>query len=71
MAKQNKRKKQKKHKQEIRIIFRDGKEDVIPQKYWTNYEVFAKAGCMYLHVIKNKQWIAGYNLADVVSWTVG
>ena len=66
-----KNKKSKPKKQKIRIIFRDGKVDVIPQKYWNNYEILAKAGSMYLVVIKNGQWIAGYNLADVIAWTVG
>ena len=66
-----KNKKSKAKKQKIRIIFRDGKTDVIPQKYWNNYEILAKAGSMYLVVIRGGQWIAGYNLADVIAWTVG
>lgn len=33
----NKKKKQK--KQKIRIYFSDGKSDIIPQKYWDDYEV--------------------------------
>jgi hypothetical protein len=60
-----------KKKQKIRIFFRDGKKDVVPQKFWDDYEVLAKDSGMYLVIIKNEQWIAGYNLRDVTAWTVG
>jgi len=60
-----------KKKQKIRIFFKDGKKDVVPQKFWDDYEVLAKDSGMYLVIIKNEQWIAGYNLRDVTAWTVG
>jgi hypothetical protein len=48
MSKKNKPKKQK-----IRLYFRDGKTDVIPQKYWDDYEV---NGGLFV-VKKNGAWI--------------
>jgi hypothetical protein len=64
-------KKKNKRKQTIRIFFRDGKKDVIPQKLWDDYEVIAKDSGVHLVIIKNEQWIAGYNLKDVTAWVVG
>ena len=64
-------KKKNKRKQTIRIFFRDGKKDVIPQKLWDDYEVLAKDSGVHLVIIKNEQWIAGYNLKDVTAWVVG
>lgn len=48
----------KKKKQKIKIYFYDGKSDVIPQKYWDDYEV--NYGLFV--VKKNEAWIAFYNL---------
>ena len=64
-------KKKNKKKQTIRIFFRDGKKDVIPQKLWDDYEIIAKDSGVHLVIIKNEQWIAGYNLKDVTAWVVG
>ena len=64
-------KKKNKKKQTIRIFFRDGKKDVIPQKLWDDYEIIAKESGIHLIIIKNEQWIAGYNLKDVTAWVVG
>lgn len=64
-------KKKNKRKQTIRIFFRDGKKDVIPQKLWDDYEIIAKDSGVHLVIIKNEQWIAGYNLKDVTTWVVG
>lgn len=64
-------KKKNKKKQTIRIFFRDGKNDVIPQKLWDDYEIIAKDSGVHLVIIKNEQWIAGYNLKDVTAWVVG
>ena len=64
-------KKKNKRKQTIRIFFRDGKKDVIPQKLWDDYEIIAKDSGIHLIIIKNEQWIAGYNLKDVTAWVVG
>jgi len=64
-------KKKNKRKQTIRIFFRDGKKDVIPQKLWDDYEIIAKDSGVHLVIIKNEQWIAGYNLRDVTAWVVG
>lgn len=64
-------KKKNKRKQTIRIFFRDGKKNVIPQKLWDDYEIIAKDSGVHLVIIKNEQWIAGYNLKDVTAWVVG
>lgn len=48
----------KKKKQKIKIYFYDGKSDIIPQKYWDDYEV--NNGLFV--VKKNEVWIAFYNL---------
>ena len=48
----------KKKKQKIRIYFNDGKSNIIPQKYWDDYEV--NNGLFV--VKKNEAWIAFYNL---------
>jgi len=66
-----KKKDRKRKKQKIRIFFRDGKKDIIPQKLWDDYEVLAKDSGIYLIIIKNEQWIAGYNMRDVTAFTVG
>lgn len=66
-----KKKDKKRKKQKIRIFFRDGRKDIIPQKLWDNYEVLAKDSGIYLILIKNEQWIAGYNMRDVTAFTVG
>ena len=63
--------KKKKRKQKIRIFFRDGKKDIIPQKYWDDYDFIAKDSGIHLIIIKNEQWIAGYNMKDVTAWVVG
>lgn len=57
----------KQKKQKIRIYFKDGKCDVIPQKLWDDYEV--NDG---LFVIKKKgAWIAFYNLDMIACMAVG
>lgn len=58
-------------KQKIRIFFRDGKKDIIPQKFWTDYDFIAKDSGIYLAVIKNEQWVAVYNMRDVLAFVVG
>ena len=37
----------KKKKQKIKIYFRDGKKDIIPQKLWTDYDFIAKDSGTY------------------------
>lgn len=69
MAKKKKDKKRK--KQKIRIFFRDGRKDIIPQRLWDDYDFIAKDSGIYLIIIKNEQWIAGYNMRDVTAFTVG
>ena len=61
----------KKKKQKIRIYFRDGKKDIIPQKLWDDYDFIAKDSGQYLVIIKNEQWIAVYNMRDVLGFVVG
>ena len=57
----------KKKKKEIRIYFRDGKTDVIPQKLWDDYEV--NYG---LFVVKKRgAWIAFYQLDVIACMAVG
>jgi len=58
----------KKHKkQTIRIYFKDGKLDTIPQKYWTDYDYIDHN----FVVIYKHQWICVYNMDDVSCITVG
>lgn len=48
-------------KQKIKIFFRDGKCDIIPQKFWDDYEV--NGG---LFVVKKKgAWIAFYQIDEI------
>lgn len=63
--------KKKQKKQKIRVFFRDGRTDTLSQKLWDDYEVLAKNSGVYLVIIKNGQWIAGYNMRDVTAFTVG
>ena len=60
----------KKKKQKIKIYFRDGKKDIIPQKFWTDYDFIAKDGGTYFVVIKYEQWIAVYNMKDITAFVV-
>ena len=63
----SKKKEKRKKKQTIRIFFKDGKTDVIPQKLWDDYEY--NYG---LFVVKKKgAWIATYNMDVVACITVG
>ena len=54
-------------KMKIKIFFTDGKVDVIPQKFWDDYEV----NHGFFIVKKKGAWIAGYNLDIVACWVVG
>lgn len=69
MAKHKKQKKQK--KQKIRIYFRDGKKDIIPQRLWDDYEFISNDAGNFLIIIKDEAWIAGYNMKDVAAYAVG
>ena len=60
----------KKKKQKIKIYFRDGKKDIIPQKFWTDYDFIAKDSGTYFVVIKDEQWVAVYNMKDVTALVV-
>lgn len=57
----------KKHKQKIRIYFRDGKSDIIPQRLWDDYEV--NDGLLVIK--KNGAWIAFYSLDIIACMVVG
>lgn len=59
-----------KKKQKIKIFFRDGKKDIIPQKLWDDYDIIAKDSGLWLVIIKKEQWIAGYNMKDVTAFVV-
>lgn len=56
-----------KHKKEseIRIFFKDGKSEIIPQKFWDDYEV--NHGLFV--VKKDEAWIAFYRL-DIIDCMV-
>ena len=57
----------KRKKQKIRIRFRDGKIDIIPQKFWDDYEV--NGG---LFVIKKKgAWVTFYQMDIIECMVVG
>ena len=43
-----------KKKQKIKIFFRDGKKDIIPQKLWDDYDVIAKDSGLWLIIIKKE-----------------
>lgn len=57
----------KSRKQTIRIIYKDGKEDTLPQKMWDDYDYFDRL----FVVMKDRQWIAIINLDVVASIAVG
>lgn len=57
----------KKKKQTIKIYFRDGKCDTIPQKFWDDYEV---NGNLFV-VKKHGAWIAFYQLDEISCMVVG
>lgn len=57
----------KQKKQKIRIYFRDGRTDVIPQKYWDDYEV--NDGLFVIK--KNGIWIAFYQIDLIACMAVG
>jgi len=59
--------KHKKKKQEIRIYFKDGKSDIIPQKFWDDYEI--NDGLFV--VKKNEAWIAFYKMDLIDCMVVG
>ena len=52
----------KKRKETLRIHFIDGKQDVVPQKLYDDYEYFDGN----FAVIRKQEWIALYNM-DIVS----
>jgi hypothetical protein len=59
-------KKKHKVKRQIRIYFKDGKEDIIPGKLWTDYEV--NYGLFV--VKKGDAWIAGYSMDIIACFAV-
>lgn len=65
------KKKKKNKKQTIKIYFRDNRKDIIPQKYWDDYEILRNKREMFLTIIKKGQWVAGYNMKDISAYTVG
>lgn len=56
-----------KKKQKIKVYFKDGKVDEIPQKFWDNYDYIDHN----FIVIKNEQWIAIYNMDIVACIVIG
>lgn len=57
----------KKHKRKIRIYFKDGKCDIIPQRLWDDYEV--NYGLFV--VKKDGAWIAFYQIDIIACVVVG
>lgn len=51
----------KKKKRKIKLFFKDGKTDVIPQRLWDDYEV---NGNLFV-VKKNGEWIAFYKMKTI------
>ena len=63
----SKNSKPKTKKKKIKVYFKDGKVDIIPQKYWDDYEVNWN-----LFVIKkNGAWVAFYSLDIIACMVVG
>ena len=58
-------KKKKEKKQKIKIWFRDGKSDTIPQKFWDDYEV--NNGLFVIK--KHGEWKAFYQM-DIIECVV-
>ena len=56
-----------KKKKKIRLYFKDGKTDVIPQKFWDDYEV---NGDLFV-VKKHGEWIAFYKMKIIDCMVVG
>lgn len=67
----SKKKEKRKKKQTIRIFFKDGKTDEIPQKFWDDYIYDSSGGSCLFVVIKKGAWIAMYNMSEVACVTVG
>lgn len=65
------KKKKKAKKQTIKIFFKDGKTDEIPQKFWDDYLYDSSGGSSLFVVIKKGAWIAMYNMSEVACVTVG
>ena len=59
--------KKKRKKPKITIFFKDGKKDVIPKKFWTDYDY---VDGMFV-VIKREQWVAMYNKDIIDCITIG
>ena len=59
--------KNKKKKRTIRLYFKGGKTDVIPQKFWDDYEV--NNGLFV--VKKHGEWIAFYKMDIIKCMVVG
>ena len=56
-----------KDKKKIKVYFKDGKVDIIPQRLWDDYEYNDK-----LFVVKRKgAWIGMYNIDVVACIVVG
>lgn len=59
--------KTKKKKQKIKIYFKDGKTNIIPQRFWDDY-MYADG---LFAVIRKGAWIATYNMDIVACIVVG
>lgn len=57
----------KKKKRKIKLFFKDGKTDIIPQKLWDDYEV---NGNLFV-VKKNGEWVAFYKMKTIDCMVVG
>lgn len=57
----------KKKKRKIKLFFKDGKTDIIPQKLWDDYEI---NGNLFV-VKKNGEWIAFYKMKTIDCMVVG
>jgi len=53
-------------KSRIKIYFKDGGNDVIPGKFWDDYEIVNG----YFTLIKKGRYVAGYNLSEVLAYVI-
>ena len=66
MAKKKKKKKQKKQKkQTIRIYYKNGCNDEIPQKLWDGYDYIVKDNITTFVVKKGEQWRYMFNMDSI------
>lgn len=51
----------KKHKEKVRIYYKKGGKEIIPQRFWDDYEYIDSKFVLK----KNERWIGIYNMDDI------